>query len=191
MVVIEHVNQRHEHTVLVLVLDLVAAARAVAHCRRLATILGEAARLVRQVRPHPRLAREDLGGEHRRLRNGHRREERGVLAIKVLPPLGHVVTQLGAELSRLPGKRRAIALGQCVRIRAPLAATRSLVYEVGVEHASTSDGLRNVEMPRACKPEAPLPLDIVHHKQVRLCKNALADIRGHCLRCGEHRGFRH
>ena len=91
----------------------------------------------------------------------------------------------------LPRERRAIALGQRVHIRAPLAATGSQVYEVGVEHASSSDGPRKVEMPGACEPEAPLPLDVLHHKQIRLCEDALANIRGHRLVCGKHGGSRY
>ena len=96
VVVVEHVDQRHKDTVLVLVLVLVLvhtrvcvtnlAAPARARCRYPAAVLGEAAGLVRQVSPHPRLAREDLGGEHRWLRDGQRREEHGVLAVQVLPP---------------------------------------------------------------------------------------------------------
>ena len=184
VVVVEHIYQRHEHPVLVLVLHLAtAAARAT---------LRKAACLVREMRPHPRLPREDLGREHRRLCHGQRWEERGVLPIQVLTPLGYLGPQVGAQLTWLPSEGRAVALGQRVRIRAPPSATASQVNEVGVEHTASSDGrLRKVEMPRACEPEPPLPLDILQDKQVWLCQDALADVRGHRLVCGEHGGFRH
>ena len=111
------------------------------------------------------------------------------------PPAATVASDLtidGAELARRPREGRAVALWQRVRIRAPRAAAASQVYEECVEHTASCDGsLRKVETPRARKPEAPLPLEILHHEQTWLCENALADIGRHRLVCGEHSGLRH
>ena len=139
VVVVEHVHQRHEHAILVLIVG-----------RRAAVVAGEAARLVREVRPHPRLGSECCRREERWVRGRQHGEERRILRVKVLPPASDVLLQLGAELRRLPCQRRAVRVGQRVRIRAPPPCVSHgnmpLVDEVAVEDASPRDHLQSLEM---------------------------------------------